>query len=391
MSSMEDLPVENTVVPQASSPVMKDPTVVSPDVENHSMVPPRMDDQKVDVMPEHVLGKGIGCCVFAARTSDGKFVACKDIPNGFRREAKLMRLALHPNVMPVLGTKGSCILMPLMVCLNQLLGTASHMSLTVRLTVLLDVAKDVQQCHSRGIVHRDIAARNVMVNVKYGVGGILKAVLSDFGMSRLIDESPLLPPSLSRGFTNTRNVPKIAPPGILSGNSVVYDFPLDVFMFVFLTMEVFGVKDPFNHLDAKAGSYPVMTSFATLHMLRPAIMPPELWKMAKRCWSVDPHARPAMADIVPFLDIMLQQHAPVDPDEEKELVSGRVSGYVNKVSPYDAPIQVGLEDVTVIISNMTQSLQPNQPVNQSVSVLMSPNVVQENSAAGSEYDRPLDG
>ena len=102
-------------------------------------------------------------------------------------EATIMAQFQHPNVLRLIGIVAED---PLMVViefmeLGALLGLLQRQPLEEarRLGAALDCAQGLAYLHARGFVHRDVAARNVLVNSAW------QCKISDFGLSRDKEES----------------------------------------------------------------------------------------------------------------------------------------------------------------------------------------------------------
>uniref|UniRef100_A0A1I7Y4Q2 Tyrosine-protein kinase n=1 Tax=Steinernema glaseri TaxID=37863 RepID=A0A1I7Y4Q2_9BILA len=100
------------------------------------------------------------------------------------KEARLMRPLHHPNVVRFYGVAAD--MEPLLIIMELVPGGAldsyltkknTAISVDERLNMSLDAALGIEYIHSKGIIHRDIAARNCL----YG-NHCLK--ISDFGLSR---------------------------------------------------------------------------------------------------------------------------------------------------------------------------------------------------------------
>jgi serine/threonine protein kinase len=117
----------------------------------------------------------------------------------FEREAKLIASLNHPNIVQVYdfsvldegGQMISYMVMPyipgktLKEVLENFCERDTRMSHEAIRDVLLDVASALHYAHSRGMVHRDVKPANILFDEHD------RAVLSDFGIARLIESSSL--------------------------------------------------------------------------------------------------------------------------------------------------------------------------------------------------------
>jgi LIM domain kinase 1 len=104
----------------------------------------------------------------------------------------------------------------------------------LRMRMLHDIATAVCYLHSRGVLHRDLKASNVLVNSEW------RCKIADFGLSRFdltIQSTKAAPAqraeasvvSLPRTLTRKYNVSAIIPPEVMHGER--YDEKVDVFSF----------------------------------------------------------------------------------------------------------------------------------------------------------------
>ena len=148
----------------------------------------------------------------------------------FEKECDFLKAFHHPNVVQHLSTvkhpvSGNTILVTeLMDCnLRSYLSGVSEESITVYCQVSLskDVASGLAYLHSRQIIHRDLCGDNILLSLGQPVP---VAKISDFGMSRLLDNS-----QISSTLTAVGHRMGYLPPEALTLENEKYDHSLDVF------------------------------------------------------------------------------------------------------------------------------------------------------------------
>ena len=141
----------------------------------------------------------------------------------------------HPHIVQFLGLcylEGSTL--PVLVMerldsnLDNLLETSPSLPLTLKQSLLADVARGLLYLHTRNplIVHRDLSARNVLLTSS------LVAKISDLGNSRIMN---LRPGQLARNLTCVPGTLSYMPPESLEEGSH-YGPPLDIFSFGHLVL-----------------------------------------------------------------------------------------------------------------------------------------------------------
>ena len=103
-----------------------------------------------------------------------------------------------------------------------------NVSMKVKVSILLDTASGLKYLHSRtpAIIHRDLTAKNVLLDSE------LRAKITDFGNSRIID---LDPESTPETLTSLPGTLQYMPPEA-QGDCVSYDPSLDMFSFGHLSL-----------------------------------------------------------------------------------------------------------------------------------------------------------
>lgn len=143
------------------------------------------------------LGEGATGVVYAARAADGAIVALKvlrpelaadDVLQArFRREARLANGITSPHVVPILAVGDTYLVLPLYPggSLGGQLRDTGPLGVDETIELAAQLARGLDELHSRGIVHRDVKPSNVLFD---GEG---RAALSDFGLARAVDSTRL--------------------------------------------------------------------------------------------------------------------------------------------------------------------------------------------------------
>ena len=160
------------------------------------------------------------------------------IKSKFVRECKVMSTLRHPNIVQFLGicflpnsSDLPVLLMEYMTTnLNSLLETYKDISLSMKISILNDVALGLAYLHSHcpPIIHRDLTATNVLLD------SALSAKITDFGNSRLVDISP---DQLAKTMTCVPGTLVYLPPESLNPKPV-YNEKLDSFSYGHLALYV---------------------------------------------------------------------------------------------------------------------------------------------------------
>uniref|UniRef100_F1LCQ7 Tyrosine-protein kinase Fer n=1 Tax=Ascaris suum TaxID=6253 RepID=F1LCQ7_ASCSU len=156
--------------------------------------------------------------------------------------------------------------------------------------MVLGSAKGIAYLHSKGCIHRDIAARNVLYTNKK------VAKISDFGMSR------------EGGIYRMRRCMKVpikwtAPETI---TTFIYTLKTDVFSFSILIWEVFSNgKDPYKGMTNTAVKKIVTAGF---RMEIPEC-PYGIANLIEHCWEQNPDTRWSMDEAVQELESLIKKEA----------------------------------------------------------------------------------
>ena len=197
-AAFEEMRASGLIYEEGSTPTARG-TAHTHDHSHRTPMPQEMKRSNVHLIEDQILGEGnfglvqkailhgTGTVPFAVAVKTIKFTKEAD-EDEFIKEALASALFDHPNVIKLVGivTSGTPHLMVLEYCgSGSLLGllksraeSAWPLSFDQRLTVALHVARGLQHLHSKNFVHRDVAARNVLVSEDFTFK------ISDFGLGR---------------------------------------------------------------------------------------------------------------------------------------------------------------------------------------------------------------
>ncbi|KDQ56549.1 hypothetical protein JAAARDRAFT_58851 [Jaapia argillacea MUCL 33604] len=156
---------------------------------------------------------------------------------------------------------------------------------------LIQIMEGVEYLHKEGMIHGDLAGRNILVDEEHGE---FHARLCDFGLTSLFANSTSFVNSASGSSMSSGAVRWMAPemlPPTLSQPT----FASDIFAFGRVALELYSGQIPF---------YPVpdlqimLNVIGSVHPPNPGggwygrVIPPELWGLINECWDGNPATRP---------------------------------------------------------------------------------------------------
>ncbi|VDK74254.1 unnamed protein product [Litomosoides sigmodontis] len=206
------------------------------------------------------------------------------------REARIIRRLEHPNVIRLYGIAISkepvILLMELLKdgSLDALLVTkGSTLSIREKLYFCLDIASGLEFLHHNGVIHRDISARNCLVED-------MCVKISDFHLSREIRKQN----EKYRMKRSEQNLPIrwLAPETI---KSAIYTTKSDVFSYGVLLWEVFtNGAEPYCGMTVAEVIINVKEGY---RIPSPDAMPRRLQALQRNCFQTEPSKRWSMTQI----------------------------------------------------------------------------------------------
>jgi serine/threonine protein kinase len=157
----------------------------------------------------------------------------------FVREARAAAAIVHPHVMAIHSVNASSrlpyLVMPFVDCesLQRRLDRDGPLELTEILRIGLQVSAGVAAAHAQGLVHRDVKPANILLE-----RGVDRAMLTDFGLARAVDDASLTRTGVIAG------TPQFMSPEQARGESV--DARSDLFSFGSVLYAMSTGRPPFR-------------------------------------------------------------------------------------------------------------------------------------------------
>ena len=238
-----------------------------------------------------------------------------EVTKKFAQECRLMSTLRHPHIVQFLGIcylpdspNIPCLVMEKLECdHHKLLETVPDVPMTIKKSILTDVASGIVYLHSHDppIVHRDLTARNVLLD------SALSAKIGDLGVARIVNLSPgELAATMTRGPGNIVYMPPEA-----MEDHPRYDTSLDVFSFgtliIFTLTQVYPVLKAATYVDPTTRELHPRSeierraeSINQLETDLSDVNHPFIC-LAKQCLENVPEARPTASEIVMRLKTMV--------------------------------------------------------------------------------------
>ncbi|MFF9811850.1 serine/threonine-protein kinase [Streptomyces sp. NPDC014006] len=276
-----------------------------------------------------ILGRGSAGTVWLGEGPDGP-VAIKLLREDLASDEELVgrfvqeRTALlgleHPNVVSVrdLVVDGNdlALVMDLVrgTDLRTRLERERRLAPAAAVSIVADVAEGLAAAHAAGVVHRDVKPENVLLDMQgpLGPGGSHRALLTDFGIAKLIDT-----PKRTRA-TKIIGTPDYLAPEIVEG--LPPRAAVDIYALATVLYELLAGFTPFG------GGHPgaVLRRHVTETVVPLPGIPEELWQLLVQCLAKAPASRLRASELA----VRLREQLPIlaglppldvdEPDAEAE-------------------------------------------------------------------------
>ncbi|MGW2368241.1 serine/threonine-protein kinase [Streptomyces sp. NPDC001667] len=217
--------------------------------------------------------------------------------------------------------------------------------------IVADVADGLAAAHAAGIVHRDVKPENVLLDMQgaLGPGGAHPALLTDFGIARLVDAprpaEPTIPRPAGPGVRSPSPRSVIGTPDYLAPE-IIEGLPprasVDVYALATVLYELLAGFTPFG------GGHPgaVLRRHVTETVAPLPGIPDELWQLIVQCLAKGPASRLRASELAVRLRELLPGLAgmpPLDIDEPEDEPETVAAGLTERETAYDGgPAPSGL-------------------------------------------------
>uniref|UniRef100_A0A665U0V3 receptor protein-tyrosine kinase n=1 Tax=Echeneis naucrates TaxID=173247 RepID=A0A665U0V3_ECHNA len=180
------------------------------------------------------------------------------------------------------------------------------------------VAQGLDFLATKNCIHRDVAARNVLLTNRR------EAKICDFGLARdIMNDSNYMVKGNAR-----LPVKWMAPESIFD---CVYTVQSDVWSYGILLWEIFSLgKSPYPSMAVDSRFYKMVKR--GYQMSQPDFAPPEIYMIMKMCWNLQPTERPTFSKISQMIERLLG-----DQPEQEQLIYQNVQQQVTEGEVCDEP------------------------------------------------------
>ncbi|KAJ3484484.1 hypothetical protein NLI96_g5603 [Meripilus lineatus] len=239
------------------------------------------------------------------------FGSAECLPKELLRELLIWGNLSHPHVAPLLGVDNStfkhstCLVLPWMKngslreYLRKLRADTSVDEPTLWLKVrkwIHQIALGLDYVHSKGVVHGDLRADNILVDEDENV------YISDFGLA-VYAQAGSTKYGSSRGGNVRWLAPELIDPEQFGSDSTRPTFASDIYSLGCLCVELLTGRAPFHGCFTDAQVVKQVVCGKRPHPPTPSEYGRTadlLWSLARKCWGHDPCTRPSSRDVLSY-------------------------------------------------------------------------------------------
>jgi len=163
----------------------------------------------------------------------------------------------------------------------------------------ISAARGIAYLHSQGIIHRDIAARNLLLNKH------LEIRVSDFGMARLLQIQDSDLDGSNQTITTVGPLKWMSPESLCNRE---YSFKTDIYSFGVTAWEIFTMcSEPYAELEPLQAAIEAVEKDRRPDLERITLQNVTLLELINLCWHKDPEKRPLMEKVILVVDKIIAQ------------------------------------------------------------------------------------
>ena len=197
-----------------------------------------------------------------------------------------------------------------------------------RCHVAKDLCVGLGYCHLLQIIHRDVAARNVLIDRSEP----MRVKLCDFGLAFC------LPAAIGDGEDceeKEKRFPIAVPWAAPEAMKYEFSAKTDIWSFAVTLIELYGEGKPlFDNWGPESPYSRDVPAFLKAIKIgkrqeKPFLMPPSLYEVVLRCWNYEPEMRCSLEDVLDVLDVLEAELSSARDDFADEYEYLGESGYVD--------------------------------------------------------------
>ena len=175
-----------------------------------------------------------------------------------------------------------------------------YRSIAVRRQIALDIASGMAYLHAEGVLHGDLAARNVLLRQQ---DNSIIACVADFGLATKLQANSATSSVIDRPLPVRWSAPEVL------SDAGKFERASDVWAYGVVLYELHSlgaVKEPYEILKTNRE----VINFVVVHhgqLPKPRECPPKDYNLMRKCWEYRADQRLSMGEVLRFLELMGNQ------------------------------------------------------------------------------------